>query len=131
MAKERVSMRKVKEILRLYWEEGLSRRQIAKSCNISRSAVSEYIARAEKAGLRHPLSEELDDATIEAKLFPKEEPTGKDIRPMPAMEEIHRELQKKGVTLQLLWLEYKDKYPGGINTASFASCTGNGSPHWV
>lgn len=119
MAKERVSMRKVKEILRLYWEEGLSRRQIARSCSISRSAVSEYIARAQKAGLRHPLPEELDDATIEAKLFPKEEPTGKAIRPMPAMEEIHRELQKKGVTLQLLWLEYKDKYPEGYQYSQF------------
>src|SRR6202162_34993 len=112
MANERISMRKVKEILRLYWEAGLSRRQIAKSCSLSRSTVSEYIARAEQAGLKHPLPQELDDAAIDAKLFQKA--AGNiGIRAMPSMEKIHSELQKKGVTLQLLWLEYKDKRPDG------------------
>jgi len=65
MAKRRLSMRKIKEVLRPKWEHNLSNRQIAKSCSISHSTVKEYLLRAKEAGLSWPLPDELDDAAIE------------------------------------------------------------------
>ena len=52
MAQERLTMRKIREVLRLKWECGLSNRAIARSCSISHSTVGEYLRRAEAAGLR-------------------------------------------------------------------------------
>lgn len=98
-------MRKIKEVLRLKYTHKLSERQIARSCGIGRATVAEYLMRARAAGLGWPLPGELDDATIEARLFPLG--SGKAERgqpPMPDCEQIHRELQShKHVTLQLLW----------------------------
>jgi transposase len=74
MAKERLSMRKIKEVLRLHFEHQQSTRQIAKSCDIARSTVKEYLERAEKAGLSWPLPAELDDAALENFLFPQTHP---------------------------------------------------------
>ena len=114
-------MRKIKEVLRLKYTHDLSDRQIARSCGISRSTVAEYLMRARAAGLDWPLPSELDDATIEAKLFPHE--SGKAERGQPPMancEQIHRELQShKHVTLQLLWQEYKEAHPDGYQYSQF------------
>ena len=70
MAKERLSMRKIKEILRLKWDYKLSNRQIGKSCSVAHSTVADYILRAKMAGLSWPLDPEMDDAAIENLLFP-------------------------------------------------------------
>lgn len=115
----RLSMRKTKEILRLHWGLGLGKRQISRACNVSPSTVVDYIRRAENAGLSWPLPDDIDDTTIEALLFPPEPPKRTSHRCMPCMEEIHRELRKKGVTLQLLWMEYKEKHPEGYQHSQF------------
>ncbi len=54
MAGRRLSMRKIKEVLRLKWHHGQSNKQIALSCKVSRATVSEYLSRAERAGLTWP-----------------------------------------------------------------------------
>ena len=54
-------MRKIREILRLKCEAKLTTRQIAQSCNRARSTIANYLERAEKAGLRWPLPNELDE----------------------------------------------------------------------
>jgi transposase len=64
MANRRLSMRKIKEVLRLKWKHGCLNRQVAKSCNISRSTVRDYLRRAEAAGLSWPITPELDDAIL-------------------------------------------------------------------
>ena len=111
-------MRKVKEILRLRWGLGLGVRQIARSCSVSHSTVSEVLARAETAGLSCPLPEDLDEATLEAKLYPAPSQT-KNGKPLPDMEYIHKELRREGVTLQLLWEEYKQAHPDGYQRSQF------------
>lgn len=111
-------MRKVKEILRLKWELGLGLRQVARSCSVSHSTVIEVLTRAESAGLSWPLSEDLDETTLEARLYPTP-PKAKDAKPMPDMEYINKELHRKGVTLQLLWEEYKQANPGGYQHTQF------------
>ncbi len=100
-------MRKVKEVLRLYHEKNLSTREIAQSLGIGRSTVHDYLDRAQKAGFGWPLPPDLDEASLEHRLFPTRVPIPSEKRQMPPMEYLNQELKKKGVTLQLLWDEYK------------------------
>lgn len=121
MAKQRLSMRKIKEVIRLTFEEGRSRREIARSLNIGRTTVGEYLARAREAGLGWPLPEGYDDARLEAELFPPPLPSGTP-RPLPDWAEVYRELsgkKKTGVTLQLLWLEYRAIHADGYGYSRF------------
>ncbi len=69
MAAKRLPMRKIREILRLKWEVGLSHRAIARSCSVGLGTVSLYLQRAREAGLSWPLPEELDEAALEARLL--------------------------------------------------------------
>ena len=112
-------MRKIREVLRLKWIAGSSARQIAKSCNIARSTVQEYIKRAEDAGLTWPTACELDDTALEDLLYPKSPSPILYRAPMPSMDYLHRELRRKSVTLQLLWYEYKQEHPDGYEYSFF------------
>jgi transposase len=109
-------MRKPREILRLYFEAKLNERQIAKICSVGKGTVRRYLQRTTAAGLSWPLPAELDDATLEKKLFPPPPVAGREERPLPDCAAIHKELKsRKNVTLQLLWEEYKEAYPLGYN----------------
>jgi len=119
MANRRLSMRKIREVLRLKYEKGFSGRQIARSCDIARSTVDDYLCRARIKGLSWPLPEELDDTAVEHFLFPPITCVSPEKRPMPSFEYIHQELKKKGVTLQLLWYEYKQANPEGYQHSQF------------
>src|SRR6476659_342252 len=70
MPQARLSMRKIREVLRLRWQQRLSYRQIAASCRLGLGAVGEYVRRASAAGLSRPLPEGLADAELERRLFP-------------------------------------------------------------
>jgi transposase len=119
MANRRLSMRKIKEVLRLKQEHGCSNRQIAKSCNIARSTVRDYLSRAKAAGLSWPIVPELDDTALEDLLFPIQPIAPSSHRQMPPMGYLFRESKKKGVTLQLLWYEYKQGDPDGYQYSQF------------
>jgi len=113
-------MRKIKEVIRLKWLSEHSDRQIAKSCNIARSTVQEYLKRAEQAGLTWPSACDLDDTALEVLLYPLNEAVEPSRASMPAMDSLYRELRrKKGVTLQLLWYEYKEQHPDGYQYSFF------------
>jgi len=112
-------MRKIKEVLRLRFEHQQSARQIAKSCDIARSTVKEYLDRAQKTGVPWPLPPEWDDAALENRLFPPLPLISPEKRQMPPMEYLHQERKKKGVTLQLLWHEYKEGNPEGYQYSQF------------
>ena len=106
-------MRKATEILRLRWEQQLRVRQVAQSLSISHSTVIDTLRRAEAAGLRWPLPASLGAAGLEALLYRRHETGPRRVRPEPDWAEVHRELRRKGVTLQLLWIEYKRGAPQG------------------
>ncbi|MCF8070478.1 MAG: IS21 family transposase [Desulfobacterales bacterium] len=112
-------MRKIREILRLKYSSELKNRQIAKSCSVARSTVANYLSRAKAAGLTWPIPEDLSDTDISHLLFKNSENRPVDKRNMPPMEYIHNELKKKGVTLQLLWYEYKQDNPDGYQFSYF------------
>ncbi|HWD07815.1 MAG TPA: IS21 family transposase [Actinomycetota bacterium] len=104
-------MRKIEEVLRLR-AAGMSPKRIAASIGAGRSTVYEYLARAEAAGLSWPLPDGLDEAAVEAKLFPEPSPELAARRPVPEWREVHRELKGgRHVTLRLLWLEWRGANP--------------------
>lgn len=111
-------MRKIREVLRLRHEIGLSMREIAVSCQMGKTTVLECLARAEAAGIGWPLPEGLDDEELERRLY-SGEPALKPAAAMPDMVWIHRELRRKGVTLELLWREYRHAHPDGYQYSRF------------
>ena len=119
MTQERLSLRKIREVLRLKNEVGLSNRAIARACQVSNSTVGEYAKRAEQAGLAWPLPNELSEEELYRKLFPEREETKIAERPQPDWETVHWELARKGVTLKLLWQEYRERYPDGYGRSQF------------
>jgi transposase len=121
---ERLSMRTIKEVLRLKYDCGLSHEHIAASCQIAQSTVTKYLQRAQSAGLSWPLPEGLTEEALEAKLFPISphppfEPANK---PLPDFARVHEELRthrRLNLTLDLLWREYKEQYPDGYQYSHF------------
>src|SRR5262245_1364848 len=98
MPQKGLSMRNVREILRLHFESGLSRRQIARSCNVSHSTVVAYLQRAVQAGISWPLPEEMDDTALERLITgPAAVPSAR--RPLPDTACLLQEMRKKHVTL--------------------------------
>jgi len=112
-------MRKIREVLRLEGEQNLSPRQISKSCSIARSTVQDYLKRATEAGITWPEAAELDDAALERHLYPPKASTESAGKSMPPMDYLYREMRRKGVTLQLLWYEYKQQNPDGYQYSYF------------
>lgn len=109
MPAKRLPMRKTREILRIRWHLGQSVRVAATSCGVSVSTVVDTEARARAAGLAWPLPEGMDDdSVLEAGLYPRRPRLVEHA--VPDFSAVHRELKRKGVTLELLWLEYKQTH---------------------
>ncbi len=120
MPKERLTVRKIREILRLKWELKLSNRAIARACKVSNSTVGDYLERAGKAGVGWPLPEGLSEDELYRRLFPEEaEDVSASTRPLPDWEEVRRQLARRGVTLKLLWIEYREQYPDGYGLTQY------------
>jgi transposase len=120
MPRPRIAMRKIREVLRLAQGEGLSRRQVSAASGVPLTTVSDYLHRAAAAGLKWPLPGDLDDAGLEAQLYPPATPSVV-ARPLPDWRHVHTQLRRKGVTLQLLWLEYREANPDGYGYSQFAN----------
>jgi transposase len=119
MPAERLTMRKIREVFRLKFDCDISNRQIAKSCNIARSTVAEYLFRFQQAALSWPLTQDIDDNQLEQLLYPQLPTVPADKRPVPDWSYIQQQLRHKSVTLMLLWQEYKERYPQGYQYSQF------------
>src|ERR1700750_3061965 len=113
MPAERVSMRQIREVLRLRFASELPQRAIAKSLGLRQGAVSGHLSRARAAAGAWPLAEDLDDAQLEVLLFPPPPAIAADQRPIPDWAWVHRELRRPNVTLALLWEEDRGGAPDG------------------
>lgn len=113
-------MRKLVEILRLS-STGLSAREIAHACGVARSTVTSHLERMAKQGVTWPLPAEFDEEELERRLF-AEGPAvrGRDeARPLPDWDLVRKELGGKGVTLRLLWEEYRQTHPEGYEYSQY------------
>lgn len=111
MPEKQVTMRKIKECLRMKWSCGLSHDTIAKALGLSKGVVTKYAQLAVVAGLDWERVSSLDETELQHLLIPSVKRT-RGARPVPDWAIAHREMHKKGVTLQLLWEEYVDIHAG-------------------
>lgn len=118
MPRPHISMRKIRDVLRLSLHEGLSLRDVAASLQIPFTTVGDHVRRAKAAGLSWPLTEGLDDDALEALLFATAAPAAQ-ARPQPDWNKVHIELRRPHVTLMLLWLEHKEAFPEGHAYSQF------------
>ena len=113
MPKVRTSMRKIREVLRLSQGLGVSQRQVARSVRLGQSTVGDYLGRFRVSGLEWEQVETLDDDALERHLFPSTGVTTERRQALPDWSEVHQKLTRKGVTLSLLWQEYRERQPSG------------------
>ena len=119
MPAERTAMRCVREVLRLR-TAGVSGNEIARRLNLAPSTVRLTLQRLTTAGLSWPLPTELTDAALEVRLFSAVgTKQGHRRRAEPDWAEVHRELKRKHVTLQILWDEYIERCPDGYRYSRF------------
>src|ERR1700688_3913557 len=108
MPAPRIAMRKIKEVLRLKLDASLSHEQIAAALHLSKGVVTKYVGLAAAAGLDWPALQLLDDVTLERRLLVGPEKPRHHVQ--PDFGRIHQELRRKGMTLMLLWEEYRAEY---------------------
>ena len=124
MPAERLDMRQIKEVLRLYWLGGVrSGRKIGLAIGCGKTSVQEYLRRAQVAGLTSWTAiDQLDEETIEKLLFPGiSSARGAEERPLPDWAYVRTQLSRRDhqVTLALLWSEYKTEHPDGYQYSQF------------
>ncbi len=120
MPTERLSMRHIREVLRLHHSVGMSQRAVARSLGLAQGTVSKYLNRIRRAELTWPLPPELDDdVRLENRLYPPPSDLPSDERPQPDWAVVHRELRRPSVTLMLLWEEYCDTTSDGFSYSWF------------
>ena len=121
MAQVRLSMREIREVLRLKYERGLSGSAIEASCGIARSTANDYILRARQAGLAWPLPDGISDFELDHRLFPSGQSPA-SAKPPPDFAHVQSELRKHkryNLTKDQLWQEYRQENPAGYSYSQF------------
>lgn len=117
MANEKLSMRKVREILRQKLCLGRSHREVALHVGVSVGVVTKVLGRAQEGGIDWPTASSMDEDELERRLYPGATPSSS--RPAPDPVWIHTERKKPGVTLELLHVEYLAEHPDGYQYTAF------------
>jgi len=124
MAGMRMSMRKIREVLRLTYELGFSVRQVREATGVGKTAVSEYVSRAKVIGITWPIPPEITDAELERRLFTPAGFHEGSTKPVPDWTKVHQELKRRGVTLMLLWEEHRAEHFDGHGYSRFCELYG-------
>ena len=113
-------MNKIRNIIRLHLQAGLSLRGISRSVGVSRPVVSYYLGQLKKSGLTWTEVDSLNDSDLERRLRPEEpqlDPRLKEVGEL--LPTFAQELGKQGVTRYLLWEEYRRSHPDGYSYPQF------------
>src|SRR5207247_3522157 len=114
MSKQRVSMNKIRETIRLHEEAKLSNRQIALALSISRPSVAQYLSDYRSSGLSFSAIAALSDDDLVTMMEGSKKVVSERYRELSErFEHFVKELKRTGVTLDLLWQEYKREKPDG------------------
>ena len=119
-----MSMRKIREVLRLTHELGLSVRQVREATGVGKTAVSEYVSRARVVGITWPIPPEITDAELERRLFTPAGFHEGSTKPLPDWTKVHEELKRRGVTLMILWEEHRAEHVDGHGYSRFCELYG-------
>ncbi len=113
MAQKRLPMRKVRKILEFHFDEGRSARAIATHCGLARRSVGQTLERFAASGLSWPEAADMDDEVLEAALYPVRQvrPADEDVD----WATVESDLSDRGVTLKLLWEEWRETHPDGMS----------------
>jgi len=125
MPARRLSVKKIREVLKLLWLCGLSERQAGRGSGVGRTTAAEYKERATAAGFsRWEEVEALGEEELERRLFPDSALAPRRERRVGDWPDVHAELKRKGVTLQLLWEEYRAAEPSGYSYSRWCELYG-------
>jgi transposase len=119
MARKKLTMRQIIEILRLKHQNQLSIREIARSCGLPTSTVGDYLKRAEAAAITWPVPEAMSEKELLERLIAATPAATESCCALPDWPSIHKELGRKSVTLVLLWQEYRQVHPEGYGYSRF------------
>jgi transposase len=119
-----MSMRKIREVLRLTHDLRLSAREVSEATGVGKTAVSEYVRRAKVVGLTWPIPPEISDAALERCLFTPAGFREGLTKPLPDWTKVHEELKRRGVTLMTLWEEHRTAYVDGHGYSRFCELYG-------
>jgi hypothetical protein len=120
-AKREVSMRQLRHLLRLH-HGGVSAREIGRRLGVARSTIQDNLKRAAAAGLRWPLPDDLTDDALELQLFGRAGvASGQRRRVEPDWPALSRELKRPGVTMTILWEEYREVHPEGYGYSRYVA----------
>lgn len=118
-AKRELTMRQLRYLLRLH-HDGVSAREIGRLLGVARSTIQDNLKRAAAAGLEWPLPEEAIDEVLELRLFGRAGiAPGQRRRVEPDWAALARELKRPGVSMTILWEEYREAHPGGYGYSRF------------
>ena len=121
-AKRELSMRQLRHLLRLH-HNGVSAREIGRGLGVARSTIQDNLKGAEAAGLAWPLADGVTDDALERQLFGRAGVTqGQRRRIEPDWSALARELKRPGVTMTILWEEYREAHLKATATAASAIC---------
>jgi len=118
MPTNRITMRRIRETLRLHLQAGLSYSEASRALKISKSAVGKYVSLARVAGVDWDLAQTLSDEDLEARLY-RPALTRASHQVAPDFGHVHQELKRANVTLMLLWEEYAMGNPLAYKYTSF------------
>jgi transposase len=122
MANKRIDMRKVRELLRLKFQQGLSIRKAARAIGVGKTAAGEYIAGFNRSGLTLTQAMNLSDKDLVSTLDVHKRPNNPRYNILSSQFlHIEKELKRHGVTMQLLWQEYKEGYPDGYGYSQYCN----------
>jgi transposase len=122
MPTERLSMRRIRQVLQLHFGAHASARAIAREVGVGRTTVQDYLARAGAADLGWPLPPELTDEALEQRLFPAPSTKlGARRHPEPDWATLVREMKRPGVSLLILWEEYDAVHPQGYGYSRYVT----------
>ena len=119
-----MSMRKIREVLRLTHELGLSVRQVREATGVGKTAVCEYVSRAKVIGITWPIPPEISDAALERLLFTPAGFHEGSTKRLPDWMKVHEELKRRGVTLMILWEEHRAEHVDGHGYSRFCELYG-------
>lgn len=128
----RISVKDITKALKMRYVANMSLRDIATAIKLPHTTIADYCRRFNQCGYELNVLLSLNDDIVFSILFKKDcDITTKDTatickkvipkapKPIPDASYIHKEIAKKGVTFELLWMEYKEVYPDGYGLSQF------------